>query len=298
MPIPKPNIGETQSTFMGRCVSFLVDEGKPEEQAVAICYQEYRDANKTEAHKKYMTWKAYDNKIRSFEKYAERIFTKALRKQLNAYLNEVERVGKIDFDLEGVVTSEPIQEAFQKVYGRVMKVFGQEAYTQFQERLKKQVNVDWDVIISGWLVDNTTDKIVSVTNTTKKEILNKVSVALKEGTPVPIFAKELTKAYGFSTRRGMLIGRTEIVSASNAGSLLGAKASGVPSKKIWLATQDDRTRDLHLAVDGQVVNTLDGNFQVGGEEMKYPADSSLGASPSNTINCRCTVIYEPYDDNI
>ena len=72
----------------------------------------------------------------------------------------------------------------------------------------------------------------------------------------------------------MLIGRTEIVSASNAGSLLGAKASGVPSKKIWLATQDNRTRDLHLEVDGQVVNTLDGNFQVGGEEMKYPADSS------------------------
>lgn len=251
-----------------------------------------------EAYKKYMTWKAYDNKIRSFEKYAERIFTKALRKQLNAYLNEVERVGKIDFDLEGIVTSEPIQEAFEKVYGRVMKVFGQETYAQFQERLKKQVNVDWDVIISSWLIDNTTGKIVSVTNTTKAQILNKVSIALKEGTPVPIFAKELTKAYGFSTRRGMLIGRTEIVSASNAGSLLGAKASGVPSKKIWLATQDDRTRDLHLEVDGQVVNTLDGNFQVGGEEMKYPADSSLGASPSNTINCRCTVIYEPYDDNI
>ena len=298
MPIPKPNIGETQSTFMGRCVSFLIDEGKPEQQAVAICYQEYRDANKREAHKKYMTWKAYDNKIRSFEKYAERIFTKALREQLNAYLNEVERVGKIDFDLEGIVTSEPIQEAFEKVYGRVMKVFGQETYAQFQETLKKEISVDWDVIISGWLVDNTTDKIVSVTNTTKAEILNKVSIALKEGTPIPIFAKDLTKAYGFSTRRGMLIGRTEIVSASNAGSLLGAKASGVPSKKIWLATQDNRTRDLHLEVDGQVVNTLDGNFQVGGEEMKYPADSSLGASPSNTINCRCTIIYEPYDDNI
>ena len=225
MPIPKPNIGETQSTFMGRCVSFMIDEGKPEEQAVAICYQEYRDANKTEAHKKYMTWKAYDNKIRSFEKYAERIFTKALRKQLNAYLNEVERVGKIDFDLEGIVTTEPIQEAFEKVYGRVMKVFAQETYTQFQERLKKEVSVDWDVVISSWLIDNTTKKWESIDNTTKKEIYAKVAIALKEGTPIPIFAKELKKAYGFSTRRGMLIGRTEIVSASNAGSLLGAKAS-------------------------------------------------------------------------
>jgi uncharacterized protein with gpF-like domain len=251
-----------------------------------------------ESYKKYMTWKAYDNKIRSFEKYAERIFTKALRKQLNAYLNEVERVGKIDFDLEGIVTSEPIQEAFEKVYGRVMKVFAQETYAQFKEILKKEISVDWDVVISSWLIDNKTKIWNSIDDTTKKEIYAKVAIALKEGTPIPIFAKELAKTYSFSTRRGMLIGRTEIVSASNAGSLLGAKASGVPSKKIWLATQDDRTRDLHLAVDGQVVNTLDGNFQVGVDEMKYPADSSLGAAPSNTINCRCTVIYEPYDDNI
>jgi hypothetical protein len=36
---------------------------------------------------------------------------------------------------------------------------------------------------------------------------------------------------------------------------------------------------------------------VGGDEMQYPGDASLNANPSNTINCRCTVIYEPYDDN-
>ena len=310
MPIPKPNIGETQSTFMGRCVSFLVDEGKPEEQAVAICYQEYRDANKTEAHKKYMTWKAYDNKIKSFQKYAERIFYRALRNQLKQYLDEVKKRDKIDIDLEGIITVEPMLDAYKKVYTRVMKVFGQETLANLKESMKKEVSVDWDVLIAQWLAGNevlnpsdTTSKIVMVTESTKRGVRKAVEVALKEGTSVQRFAKELSYMPDFSYRRGVLIARTELVSASNAGSVLGAQASGVPTRKVWLSTQDDRVRDTHLAVDGQTVENLEATFEVPNiegytDKMQYPGDSSLGASPSNTINCRCTVIYEPYDDNI
>lgn len=302
MPVPKPNTNETQGDFMARCVSFLVNEGKPEEQSVAICFQQYRDANKEEAHKKYVTWKTFDNKRRAFERFAERTFYRALRKQLKQYLDAVEQKQAIDFDLEGVVTTEPISEAFEKVYTRVMKTFGQESYTNLKESMQKEVSVDWDVLIAQWIAGNeilnpsdTTSKIVLVTRTTQDRIRRNVATALKEGTSIPDFAKQLRTDYGFSLRRGTLIGRTEIIAASNAGSVLGAQASGIPTRKVWLSTQDDRTRDLHLAVDGQKVPNLETPFNVGGDEMQYPGDSSLGAAASNTINCRCTVIYEPYD---
>ncbi len=307
MPIPTPHSNETQGDFMARCVSFLVDEGRENEQAVAICFQQYRESNKMEAQHYYTTWKTFDNKRRSFERYAERTFYRALRKQLKQYLDEVDKRGIIDFDIEGVVTTEPMAEAYTKVYKRVMKVFGQESYAQVKQSIQKETGVDWDILIEQWIAGSpelgvnaadTTSKIVLVTETTKRLIRKNVADALQEGTSIPDFARQLRSDYGFSLRRGTLIGRTEIISASNAGSVLGAKASGVPTRKIWLSTQDDRTRDLHIMVSGQKVPNLETPFKVGADDMQYPGDSSLGADPSNTINCRCTVIYEPYDDNL
>ena len=89
-----------------------------------------------------------------------------------------------------------------------------------------------------------------------------------------------------------MIARTEIISASNKGSLDGAKDTGIPLKKEWLATMDNRTRDAHLIADGQKV-LLDELFQVDGDALSYPGDFTNGASAGNVINCRCTQIYEP-----
>lgn len=37
---PKPN--ETKSEFIGRCVPVVIDEGRPKDQAIAICYSMWR----------------------------------------------------------------------------------------------------------------------------------------------------------------------------------------------------------------------------------------------------------------
>lgn len=42
MPIPTPQSRETEENFVGRCVSAISDE-YPQEQALAICYQTYRE---------------------------------------------------------------------------------------------------------------------------------------------------------------------------------------------------------------------------------------------------------------
>jgi len=38
MPIPQPKSGEEKNKYIGRCVSFLMDEGKEQKQALAICF--------------------------------------------------------------------------------------------------------------------------------------------------------------------------------------------------------------------------------------------------------------------
>lgn len=44
MPTPKKD--ETENEWMGRCVPALIDEGRPQEQAVAICRSMWRNRGK------------------------------------------------------------------------------------------------------------------------------------------------------------------------------------------------------------------------------------------------------------
>lgn len=87
--------------------------------------------------------------------------------------------------------------------------------------------------------------------------------------------------------------RTATVSSSNTGNHSAhVSADGVIAER-WLATGDDRTRDSHLAADGQVV-AVDGSFEVGGVYAEYPGDPSLPVG--ELANCRCTVVGVFADD--
>lgn len=59
--------------------------------------------------------------------------------------------------------------------------------------------------------------------------------------------------------------------------------------KTWLSERDDRVRMIHVEADGQTV-PVDEPFIVGGEQLMFPLDESLGASGRNIINCRCTIM--------
>lgn len=63
-------------------------------------------------------------------------------------------------------------------------------------------------------------------------------------------------------------------------------------RKMWLSQRDDRVRDSHDRVDGQIVD-LDADFRVprddGGTDYgAHPGDSRMSAG--NVINCRCVVV--------
>jgi SPP1 gp7 family putative phage head morphogenesis protein len=86
-------------------------------------------------------------------------------------------------------------------------------------------------------------------------------------------------------RLGM-IARTETIKALNVVSYRLYGAWGVTHHE-WLAVHDNRTRQDHRDVDGQVVE-IGKTFNVGGFPMLYPGDPN--GPPEETINCRCTTI--------
>lgn len=82
--------------------------------------------------------------------------------------------------------------------------------------------------------------------------------------------------------------RTMCTSAQNGGrqdAYERASEMGIDVKNAWMATLDDRTRDSHVLLDGEVVEI--------GEEFsngcKFPGDPDCG-DPAELYNCRCALV--------
>ena len=94
----------------------------------------------------------------------------------------------------------------------------------------------------------------------------------------------------------MRIVQTENHRAQTQGRLKGyeqAESYGVELKRVWTSTLDDRTRDTHQNMDGQVADE-DGMFDVNGVRAEGPG---LTGVAEEDINCRCTVRVEVEDES-
>lgn len=122
-----------------------------------------------------------------------------------------------------------------------------------------------------------------------------VTSAIEAGKPVP--QDELSKIVTrYQARllqtRGETIARTETTQALNHGRQTKmedvAARTGGEVIKTWEATSG--ARHSHARADGQD-RPLHEPFEVGGHQLMYPGDTSLGAPPDEVINCRCSVTY-------
>ena len=93
-------------------------------------------------------------------------------------------------------------------------------------------------------------------------------------------AAEAAKATEAEVLAGM---RPSVTAPSNA-------PSNVP--KEWVTVGDEFVRDSHVLADSQT-RDMSKPYEVGGEMLRYPGDTSLGASAGNVINCRCSSYVPP-----
>ena len=99
---------------------------------------------------------------------------------------------------------------------------------------------------------------------------------------------KVNKEAGISYARAVTIARTESTYARNLGFDDTYTDNPFIIGKTWRSLHDANTRHEHSQADGQVV-AVGESFSVGGDKMKFPGDSSEGASAGNTINCRCRI---------
>ena len=150
----------------------------------------------------------------------------------------------------------------------------------------------WRDEVTGWLRDQSGQKIRLITDTTRRAVGKALSEGVSSGESIAQLANRLTGLYGgeFTKGRAVIIAQTEVISASNMGSRAGALSTGLDLEHFWIATPDKRTRRDHRNANGQT-KPMDQPYLVGVDRLMFPGDTSLGASGRNVVVCRCTEGY-------
>ena len=157
----------------------------------------------------------------------------------------------------------------------------------------------WAEAVSAYLAGQGGTRITQIEAAFLSDIIRPwLTESFDEGWGPVRAARELRKRWdGLKGPRAERIARTELVSANNFGSMLGAESVqqrlGRGLRKAWLATMDGRVRETHAAADGQT-RGLQEAFNVGGASLQYPGDP--GAPAAEVINCRCTQTFELIQD--
>jgi len=158
-----------------------------------------------------------------------------------------------------------------------------------------------DPVVVDYIGTKTAQNVRNITETTRKKIQAEISLGVETGLSNPQISKNIRKSTAFAPYRATMIARTETHQAMNYGNQEVAKRLGLTRPlKEWASAMDERARQWHKDVNGQRVG-IDKPFKImtpisgGGvaeKELQYAGDPQGGAS--NTINCRCFVIY--YDE--
>jgi hypothetical protein len=159
------------------------------------------------------------------------------------------------------------------------------------ERVEDEARDVGTLAAREWLRQNGAQEAGKIANVSRKEIAGVIRSAAADGQDNAAIAKSIVEHYQRNRQnRSTTIARTETHAATNYGTLAGAVVAREPMRKIWITQADDRVRDTHTEAAGQT-RTLDEAFLVSSERLMYPGDSSLGAGPELTINCRCVLGY-------
>jgi hypothetical protein len=199
------------------------------------------------------------------------------------------------------ITEESVLKAYNEIYDNIGTVHG----GRVGKRINKQINqkdftfdnflTEFRNELSAWLLKNRTEGIRSVRANYILYINQIIGKGFTEGSTVAQISTDIKKkinSRNFYKWQALRIARTETTTASNYAATVSAKVSGVKMDKVWVSSQDNRTRrppdDIydHYNMNGVKVK-LEDNFNVSGQLLMYPGDPK--GSAGNIINCRCSV---------
>jgi len=189
------------------------------------------------------------------------------------------------------------RDLLDEIYRTVGARFAVESFNELKSLDTKEDPPDsWFQEVARFLQEVGAEEVRRIAETTRKDIVGILEDAREDGLGVEEMAKLLEDEISeVNRRRGRVIARTEVITASNKASQHGAKQTGLTLEKEWFDSNDARVRRSHRAVDGQRVPMDDvytwTSPEVGQVSARFPADPQLPAA--ERINCRCVELHHP-----
>jgi HK97 family phage portal protein len=172
----------------------------------------------------------------------------------------------------------------------------------------EQGNYTLDFLGTGGQIDSSTDESVeylrehgaelikSINTTTRDQLRETLAEGFEAGEGIPKLRKRVEEVFSEATRnRAGMIARTEVLRASNFGTLEAYRQSEVVEAQEWLAERDGRACIYCLEMDGKIIG-LDKKWFKSGDKLTVEGQtlkiSDLAVTVPNEIhpNCRCTTL--------
>ncbi len=232
----------------------------------------------------------------SYEKRYAMLIRALLKRQFYGVANNITEGNYTDPSL-APVQDDDMMKIMKSLYSVVGVAFARDTFRNRKAEGDELIDY-WAQYMMEYASTRAGRKIVSITRLTREQIRNIVGKAVDysaaEGWGMDRtarFIRNTLKEQGeeIARWRALRIARTEVLTASNEGSLKAAKDLGVPMEKIWTAVTDQRTRDVHYMMNNVAVPLAEDFILPDGAIMDKPGDERGG--PGNTINCRCGLTY-------
>lgn len=298
------------------------DDGGESEKLLATyalgLYRQGKGFNLKTEEQKGLWWKTFDRQLFQIASMVAAISRARLRMEKDHILGLISKAPTLDVAesrIAGFVLGAGNREAWENAYVQMYSFAALERarfvnrmlkFASFGMETKQTEEEDiWLTETRQYVASVSGEKIVGITDSTMKRVRRQVDAAIKEGESVLQLSKRIDRMYldQIIPHRSEVIARTEALQAANFGSQAAAKTTGLRLNKEWISTRDGRTRGNdpedrfdHFSSsdkggpDGQV-RRLEEAYNVSGEKLLFPGDTSLGASAGNTIQCRCTEGY-------
>jgi len=233
----------------------------------------------------------------------ERIYTRQVYKVLKAVMDHYAamlREHGVEYTrnhLDHLLTIEGLQTIIESLYKTVGLYYIKFTNKQLVVKSEKGFGKDliWIKKILDYLRLRILVKVIRpIAETTIKRILEIMSEGEEKGWGIDKMAFKM-ESDTLTVARARLITRTEMIQAQWKATQIAREESIWETTGEWVSAHDDRVRDSHLEVDGEVkkegetfrVARYRGKVLVGYDNMSGPGDPD--ASIENLANCRCAL---------
>jgi len=246
-------------------------------------------------------WRAIQRRRNAYESKFASLFRITLNRQFRELADRINEQNYNSHFLLDTITPDAIAKRYEQLYTLVGADFARDQYNKLKgndpDLLTKEEDT-WFNYMRNYVKRRVWKRIENVNQTsinTAGRIINDIlRQTVSEGlgayeTATRIKRGLIDQGIQYNQWRALRIARTEIMTASNLGSMEGAKATGEALQKYWIPTFDSRSRDTHMAVEAQNPKMMNETFQVGIYNMQHPGDPAGGVE--EIANCRCGLAF-------